>query len=54
MFYNKTDIDIYVVLPKLLFFSCILVCYDEAKLICVIVFAYADCWFSHKEAHIMV
>ena len=24
-----------------------------AKLICVFVFAYADCWFSHEEAQIM-
>ena len=24
----------------------------KAKLICVFVFAYADCWFSHEEAHI--
>ena len=23
-----------------------------AKLICVFVFAYADCWFSHEAAHI--
>ena len=23
-----------------------------AKLICAFVFAYADCWFSHKAAHI--
>ena len=23
-----------------------------AKLICVFVFAYADCWFSHGAAHI--
>ena len=23
-----------------------------AKLICVFVFAYADCWFSHVTAHI--
>ena len=23
-----------------------------AKLICVFVFAYADCWFSHKAAQI--
>ena len=22
-----------------------------AKLICVFVFAYADCWFSHEAAH---
>ena len=22
-----------------------------AKLICVFVFAYADCWFSHDAAH---
>ena len=22
-----------------------------AKLICVFVFAYADCWFSHEVAH---
>ena len=25
-----------------------------AKLICVFVFAYADCWFSHEAAHINV
>ena len=25
-----------------------------AKLICVFVFAYADCWFSHEAAHILV
>ena len=25
-----------------------------AKLICVFVFAYADCWFSHGVAHIIV
>ena len=24
-----------------------------AKLICVFVFAYADCWFSHEAAHII-
>ena len=24
-----------------------------AKLICVFVFAYADCWFSHEAAHIV-
>ena len=24
-----------------------------AKLICVFVFAYADCWFSHGVAHIL-
>ena len=24
-----------------------------AKLICVFVFAYAKCWFSHDAAHIM-
>ena len=24
-----------------------------AKLICAFVFAYADCWFSHKAAHIL-
>ena len=24
-----------------------------AKLICVFVFAYADCWFSHEAAHFM-
>ena len=24
-----------------------------AKLICVFVFAYADCWFSNEAAHIM-
>ena len=23
-----------------------------AKLICVFVFAYGDCWFSHEAAHI--
>ena len=23
-----------------------------AKLICVFVFAYADCWFSHDAAHL--
>ena len=23
-----------------------------AKLICIFVFAYADCWFSHEAAHI--
>ena len=23
-----------------------------AKLICIFVFAYADCWFSHMKAHI--
>ena len=23
-----------------------------AKLICVFVFAYADCWFSHEAAHL--
>ena len=23
------------------------------KLICVFVFAYADCWFSHEAAHII-
>ena len=25
-----------------------------AKLICVFVFAYADCWFSHEAAHSFV
>ena len=25
-----------------------------AKLICVFVFAYADCWFSHEAAHFCV
>ena len=25
-----------------------------AKLICVFVFAYADCWFSHEAAHLMI
>ena len=25
-----------------------------AKLICVFVFAYADCWFSHEAAHIFL
>ena len=25
-----------------------------AKLICVFVFAYAKCWFSHDVAHIMI
>ena len=25
-----------------------------AKLICVFVFAYADCWFSHEAAHLML
>ena len=25
-----------------------------AKLICVFVFAYADCWFSHEVAQIMI
>ena len=24
---------------------------SSAKLICVFVFAYADCWFSHAAAH---
>ena len=24
-----------------------------AKLICVFVFAYADCWFSHEAAHML-
>ena len=24
-----------------------------AKLICVFVFAYADCWFSHEAAHLI-
>ena len=24
-----------------------------AKLICVFVFAYAKCWFSHNEAHLV-
>ena len=23
------------------------------KLICVFIFAYADCWFSHEAAHFM-
>ena len=23
-----------------------------AKLICIFVFAYADCWFSHNAAHL--
>ena len=22
------------------------------KLICVFIYAYADCWFSHEEAHL--
>ena len=25
-----------------------------AKLICVFVFAYAKCWFSHDVAHLMI
>ena len=25
-----------------------------AKLICAFVFAYADCWFSHGAAHILI
>ena len=25
-----------------------------AKLICVFVFAYAKCWFSHDAAHILI
>ena len=25
-----------------------------AKLICVFVFAYADCWFSHEAAHLFI
>ena len=25
-----------------------------AKLICIFVFAYADCWFSHEVAHLFV
>ena len=25
-----------------------------AKLICAFVFAYADCWFSHEEAHMLL
>ena len=25
-----------------------------AKLICAFVFAYADCWFSHAAAHIII
>ena len=25
-----------------------------AKLICAFVFAYADCWFSHEAAHILI
>ena len=25
-----------------------------AKLICVFVFAYADCWFSHEVAHLFI
>ena len=30
-----------------------LICFAvTAKLICVFVFAYADCWFSHAAAHI--
>ena len=24
-----------------------------AKLICVFVFAYAKCWFSHEQAHVI-
>ena len=24
-----------------------------AKLICIFVFAYADCWFSHEAAHLV-
>ena len=27
---------------------------DTAKLICVFVFAYADCWFSHEAAQLYV
>ena len=26
---------------------------ESSKLICVFVFAYADCWFSHEAAHIV-
>ena len=25
-----------------------------AKLICAFFFAYADCWFSHEAAHVLV
>ena len=25
-----------------------------AKLICVFVFAYADCWYSHAAAHVLL
>ena len=25
-----------------------------AKLICAFVFAYADCWFSHAAAHVVI
>ena len=27
---------------------------STAKLICVFVFAYADCWFSHEAAHLLL
>ena len=27
---------------------------DQLKLICVFVFAHANCWFSHAQAHIQV
>ena len=26
----------------------------SAKLICIFVFAYADCWFSHEVAHLSI
>ena len=26
---------------------------ETAKLICVFVFAYADCWYSHEAAHLL-
>ena len=25
---------------------------DQLRLICIFVFAYADCWFSHEAAHV--
>ena len=42
------DCTIYVAKTKALISFAV-----TAKLICVFVFAYANCWFSHDAAHII-
>ena len=43
------DCTIYVAKTKALISFAV-----TAKLICVFVFAYAKCWFSHDAAHIVI